>query len=98
MIYGSKTREDIIFEENLDNIKEKWLRKTYVLSHETTSASGEYERGYINKDLINKYVKNIKNSSYYICGPEAMKISIKKALFDLGVKKQNIVIENFFWC
>ncbi|KKQ21943.1 MAG: hypothetical protein A3G45_01800 [Candidatus Staskawiczbacteria bacterium RIFCSPLOWO2_12_FULL_37_15] len=98
LIYGSKTKEDIIFKDTLNNIKKGWFKKIYVLSHETTSASGEYERGYINKDLINKYVKNIKNSSYYICGPEAMKISIKKALFDLGVKKQNIVIENFFWC
>jgi len=97
LIYGSKTKEDIIFKEKLDNIKEKWFRKIYVLSHETPSASGEYERGYVNKDLINKYVANIKNSSYYICGPEAMKTSVKKALFGLGVKKQDIIIEDFFW-
>ena len=97
LIYGSKTKEDIIFKEKLNVIKEKWFKKIYVLSHGTSPSSGEYENGYINKDLIKKYVKNINNSSYYICGPVAMKIGVKKALFDLGVKKGDITVEDFFW-
>lgn len=96
LIYGSKTKEDIIFKEKLDNIKELWFKKVYALSNEASLVTGEYENGYINKNLINKYVKSIGNSSYYICGPEAMKVSVKKALFDLGVKKQDIIIEDFF--
>lgn len=97
LIYGSKTKEDIIFKERLDNIKEVWFKKIYVLSHQTFLASAEYENGYIDRSLIKKYVKNINNSSFYICGPIAMKTGVKKALFDLGVKKQNIIIEDFFW-
>lgn len=97
LIYSSKTEEDIIFKDKLDNIKDKWFKKIHVLSHQTIPASSEYETGYIDGSLIKKYVRNINNSSFYICGPSAMKIGVRKALFDLGVKRQNIIIEDFFW-
>lgn len=98
LLYGSKTEKDIIYKEQLDNIKKYWFKKVYVLSDDNFSLKADgYEHGHINKEIIKKYVKNINNSLFYICGPEFMKNSIKKTLNELGVNKQNIIIEDFFW-
>ncbi len=98
LLYGSKAKEDIIYKEQLDNIKKDWFKKIYILSNNRFfSETREYETGYINKEIIKKYVKKINKSSFYICGPEIMKNSIRKILDELGVNKQNIMIEDFFW-
>ncbi len=96
LLYGSKTMKDIIFKKELDKINKKWFKKTYILS-EDESALGMCEKGFIDKSIIKKYVKDINNSLFYICGPEQMKDCVKKALAGLGVKKHNIIIEDFFW-
>jgi predicted ferric reductase len=98
LLYGSKTKEDIIFKELLDNIKKDWFKKVYILSDDHSfSETCEYETGYINEEIIKKYVKNINNSLFYICGPEFMKNSLKETLNKLGVNKRNIIAEDFFW-
>ena len=96
LLYGVKTKEEIISKEELDSIKEQWFRKIYVLSNETIFQEG-YENGYIGKNLIKKYVGNMDNSLFYICGPTIMERYVKKHLLNLGVKKRNIIVENFFW-
>src|SRR3989338_5393293 len=98
LLYGSRTKEEIICKEWLDSIKKDWFKKAYVLSN-NHSFSGiyKYETGHINKEIIKKYVENIDNSMFYICGPEIMKNNLKKILNKLGVNKQNIMIEDFFW-
>lgn len=98
LLYGSKTKEDVIYKEQLDNIKKDWFKKVYILSDDSSfSETREYETGHINEEIIEKYVRNINNSLFYICGPELMKNSIRAALNKLKVKKRNIVVEDFFW-
>lgn len=94
LLYGSKTKEDIIFREELDCIKEEWFKIIYILSKEKSSS---LLYGHINEDIIKKYTRNISNSLFYICGPKTMKRCVKKALINLGVKKQHILVEDFFW-
>lgn len=96
LLYGSKTEQDIIFKNEIDTLDESWFKKIYVLS-QGNSAAASCEPGFITQALIEKYVKNIDNSLFYICGPEVLKSSVKKSLADLGVKKKNIIIEDFFW-
>ncbi len=96
LLYGARTYNSIIFKKDLDNIKEKWFKKVYILSQDD-SYYKMCEKGYIDKSIIGQYVKNIKNSLFYICGPEPMKKLCKKELLGLGVKRENIVIEDFFW-
>jgi len=97
LLYGSKTEEDIIFEKELDEIKDPWLKKTYILSDAKDTSSEKFEYGYLTKDLIEKRVDSIENSLFYICGPEPMKKSAVKILKELGVKSGDIFIEDFFW-
>lgn len=96
LFYASRAKEDIILKKEIDNINENWFKKVYVLSREKVDLEN-YENGYIDKELIEKYIKNIDNCLFYICGSEKMKKDSLKALINLKVKRKNIIIEDFFW-
>ncbi|PIR42649.1 hypothetical protein CO058_03075 [candidate division WWE3 bacterium CG_4_9_14_0_2_um_filter_35_11] len=98
LLCGSRNKEDIILKKYFDGIKESWFKKVYILSNYGSSGDLDgYENGYINEEIVKKYVKDINSSIFYICGPEGMKESVVNALKELGVGKRNIIIEDFFW-
>jgi predicted ferric reductase len=96
LIYGSRKKADTIFKKRLDGLALPGFRKVYAYSEENQVGPGE-EKGFITKDILKKHVKDPKGSLYYICGPEGLKKSVLKALDQMGVKKDNIFIEEFFW-
>lgn len=99
LIYGSRTEADIIFKKEIDAIDKPWFKKVYLLSlvDEGASLSENCEKGFICKDVLNRYVKDVKNSLYYICGPEIMKDNAKKLLKNEGVPGGQVFVEDFFW-
>ena len=101
LLYGSKTKQDIIFKEEIDKIKNKCFSKVYVLSRNKNQKEKGYWLGYINEEIIKKYAKKqgieLKDALFYICGPEPMKQSINQILSQLGVDNSSIFIEDFFW-
>lgn len=98
LLYGSRNRDGIIFKDYFDSLKQSWLSVVNVLSADKNdSVPQSYETGYINEAIIKKYVKNIDDSVFYICGPESMKSSVVNILKKLSVKRKNIIIEDFFW-
>lgn len=96
LFYCSRTIKGTIFKKELDNIKEDWLKKVYIVSEDECQGNVK-EKGIISKSIIAKYAKDINNSIFFICGPEKMKDCVIKELKELGVKKENIIIEDFFW-
>jgi predicted ferric reductase len=93
LLYGVRTKNEIIFKKKLDSVK--GLNKVYVLSRE--KGGKVFESGHVNKKMIQKYVKNIGNSLFYLCGPQVMMKSIKESLLNLGVREKDIKMESFFW-
>ena len=96
LIYCSKSKNHKIFKQEIDCINESWFKKIYILSKDEKYLDTD-ERGYVSKEIIEKYVKNISNSLFYICGPKGLKQTAINALKKLGVNKQKIIIEDFFW-
>jgi len=96
LFYCSKKIKGIIFKKELDKIKDNWLKKIYIVSQNECSGSVN-EKGHINKELIKKYLPEINNSIFFICGPEGMKKSIVDELNAIGVKSKDIITEDFFW-
>lgn len=96
LFYSSKKESDIIFKKDLDQINEDWFRVIYILRGDS-HPSFESENGYIDEEMLAKYIKNPEEFSYYICGPEKMKSSMWNILKKIGVKSKNIFTEDFFW-
>ena len=90
VLYGSSDEEDIIYydefqafeRENPDKIK-----FVHVLSCDVVSLEG-CEQGFITSGLIEKYC-DVKNSSFFICGPQIMYNFIEKEMekFELPHKR-----------
>ena len=96
LFYCLKNEGDTIFKNKLDNIRKSWFKKVCIISQDKKNLAGD-EKGYINKEIIAKHIGKLGNSLFYICGPEGLKDAVMKALIDLGVKKKDISIEDFFW-
>ncbi len=51
------------------------------------------ERGRINRELIQKYIDNVEDKVWYICGPPEMVKKIKEILHTLNIKDDKIIYE-----
>ncbi|MEO8111297.1 MAG: 1,2-phenylacetyl-CoA epoxidase subunit PaaE [Ginsengibacter sp.] len=99
LVYGNKNVSSIIFKEELEALKDKYLqqfRLYYILSRERTEADLNYGR--IDVDKCNHLAKLIdfKNvDDFFICGPEQMIFNVKDFLEDNGISKKKIHFELF---
>lgn len=89
VLYGSKTKDAILFADELSVICEKTdkVKVVHVLSDE--EAEG-YEHGFITAELIRKYAPEEEAYSVFICGPEAMYRFIEKETAKLSLPAKNI--------
>lgn len=89
LLFANKKEADIIHKAEFDDM----LGENFVniLSDEKTE---KYAYGFITEDFLRKHLLD-KKAFIYLCGPEKMMESIEKQLYDLGVDKEKIVIEEF---
>ncbi|MFH0832863.1 MAG: FAD-dependent oxidoreductase [Candidatus Aenigmatarchaeota archaeon] len=53
------------------------------------------ETGFINKEMLEKYLHDLNGKVYYITGPPKMVEAMNKMLLDAGINKNDIRIEEF---
>jgi len=99
LIYGNRNRSAIIFKEELEGLKNKYIdrfRIYHILSREKTDSEINYGR--IDKEKCDALTKliDIKNGDeFFLCGPEAMIFTVKDFLESNGIDKKNIHFELF---
>jgi hypothetical protein len=90
LIFSNKEKKDVIIENEL---KEMFDKNHLVLTLSEEKIQG-YEYGRIDKDLIQKYVKDY-NQYFYACGPSGFEDNMIDILISLGAKKDKIIIERW---
>jgi ring-1,2-phenylacetyl-CoA epoxidase subunit PaaE len=100
LVYASRNEEHIIFRKQLDALEKTYpnLKVLHVLSQPSYTWSGYRTR--INQASVVTFLKqdlaiDIKNASYYLCGPTAMMQQIKQALAMFDVPNTAIHQEVF---
>lgn len=95
LIYGSRKKDDIVFHEELGDRSAH--ADQFTLSHVISEPSPGYNgiKGFITKELIVKLVGNIRQKTFYICGPSAMSAFVSKALQELAIPGRRIRKEIF---
>ncbi len=100
LFYGNKGFNDVIFREELEDLKNRNLTRlsvVHVFSRE--SLGNKLQKGRIDKsktiDLYNAFLKNISVDEAFICGPEQMILGVKEALTELGVDASKVHFELF---
>lgn len=98
--YGNKGFNDVIFREELEELKNKFLTRfslVHIFSRE--SLGNKLQKGRINKEktsvLYDVFLKNSKIDEAFICGPEQMIVDVKEALIEKGIDSKKIHFELF---
>lgn len=92
ILYGSRTREQIIAKGELDGLAARCgkIRVIYVLSDE--KADG-FEHGFLTSELVKKYAPKDGRYSLFISGPFFMRNFIKNELSGLGLERKYVRFE-----
>ncbi len=99
LLFGNKNRQSIIFFEELEGLKNKFMNRfnfINILSREKTEAEIFYGR--INREKLDALSPLLAYQSFddiYICGPEEMIFSALDYFTELGINKTNIHFELF---
>ena len=100
LVYGNKSRSSIIFFEELEALKNKYINRfnlIYILSREKTDADINFGR--ITKEkcsqLFQKLIDLKATDEFFICGPEEMIFSVRDFLLANSIDEKKIHFELF---
>lgn len=100
LVYGNKNRSSIIFKEELENLKNRYISRfslIHILSREVTDLplfSGRIDAIKC-EHLFTKLIDIKKIDEVFLCGPEEMIFSVSRYLSDTGMPAKNIHFELF---
>jgi predicted ferric reductase len=94
LLWGARDTSEIIYKNELDEYALTFKNFKYVpvISNDNSFIG---EKGFITTTVISKYLDNVLEYDFYICGPPIMLDSQLKNLNTLGVSKGNIHFERF---
>jgi ring-1,2-phenylacetyl-CoA epoxidase subunit PaaE len=99
LIFGNRGRHSIIFFEELEGLKNKYLNRfnfINILSREKTDAPINFGRIDFNKlTELNKLLSYKNIDEFFICGPEEMIFCVKDFLESIGIVQKKIHFELF---
>jgi ring-1,2-phenylacetyl-CoA epoxidase subunit PaaE len=99
LVYGNHGRSSIIFFEELEGLKNKYLNRfnfINILSREKTDTP--VNSGRINREKLtelNKLIDYNNTDEFFICGPEEMIFCVTDFLEQLSIEKKKIHFELF---
>jgi len=98
LFYSNHRPEDSAFLEELAEIENtnpyyKFIGTMTNMAQSQKNWSGE--TGYINHEMLSKYLQDLKRAIYYISGPATMVNSMRETLNSAGVDDDNIRTEEF---
>jgi ring-1,2-phenylacetyl-CoA epoxidase subunit PaaE len=99
LVYGNKSRASIIFFEELEGLKNKFIDRfnlINILSRERTESA--INSGRINTDKLielTKLIDYVTTNEIFICGPEQMIFCVKDFLQQKGISEKKIHFELF---
>lgn len=100
LFYGNKTAQSVIFKEQIEALKNKYMQRLevhHILSREDQGT--DYLKGRIDADKCSHFAERFfdvkKVNDYFLCGPEEMIKTVSERLQDLGVAKEKVHYELF---
>lgn len=96
--FSNRRPEDAPFLEELQALEQENRNYTFIgtMTHMVTSHSKwNGETGYINKDMLAKYMKDVRSPVYYIVGPQRMVKGLQTVLNLAGVDDDDIRTDEF---
>ena len=97
LIYSNRTEKDIVYKDILEQASQSLNLKTiYTLTDpidEKTNWTGR--RGFVDRKMILKEIKDFKERTFYISGPPSMVSGTEQIIKNLGLERQHIKTDFF---
>jgi len=98
--YGARSKKEMFYVEDFDKLQKQNENFTWhvALSDAVPEDNWEGHTGFIHNVLFEQYLKNHpapEDCEYYMCGPPIMNQSVINMLLDLGVDREDIMLDDF---
>ncbi|MCB0271569.1 MAG: NADH:ubiquinone reductase (Na(+)-transporting) subunit F [Bdellovibrionales bacterium] len=98
--YGARSKREMFYEDDFNNIASQNDNFTWhvALSEPLPQDNWNGYTGFIHKVLLENYLKDHpapEDCEYYLCGPPMMNTSVIDMLLDLGVERDDIMLDDF---
>jgi len=98
--YGARSKREAFYSEEFDELEKKHDNFTWhlALSEPLPEENWTGHTGFIHQVLYDNYLKDHpapEDCEYYICGPPMMNNAVLQMLDNLGVERENILLDDF---
>ncbi|MEM1345844.1 MAG: NADH:ubiquinone reductase (Na(+)-transporting) subunit F [Pseudomonadota bacterium] len=98
--YGARSKREMFFVEDFDSLAQDNPNFVWhvALSDALPEDGWKGYTGFIHNVLLEEYLRNHpapEDCEYYMCGPPIMNQSVIKMLLDLGVDREDIMLDDF---
>ena len=98
--YGARSLKEVFYADEFDELdaKNENFHWHLALSEPQPEDNWTGYTGFIHKVLLDQYLgkhEAPEDCEYYLCGPPMMNVAVIKMLEDLGVPKENILLDDF---
>ena len=98
--YGARSKREMFYVEDFDTIQKENENFTWhcALSEPQPEDNWEGYTGFIHQVLLDNYLKDHpapEDCEYYLCGPPIMNKCVIDMLVDLGVEREDIMLDDF---
>ena len=98
--YGARSKREMFFVEDFDKLAEENPNFTWHVALSDALPDDDWDgyTGFIHNVLYDEYLKNHEapeDCEYYMCGPPIMNQSVINMLVDLGVDREDIMLDDF---
>jgi Na+-transporting NADH:ubiquinone oxidoreductase subunit F len=98
--YGARSKREMFYVEDFDQIQKENPNFTWhcALSEPLPEDNWTGDKGFIHNVLYENYLKNHpapEDCEFYVCGPPMMNTSVINLLVNLGVEREDIMLDDF---
>jgi ring-1,2-phenylacetyl-CoA epoxidase subunit PaaE len=100
LIYGNKSYEEILLDEEIFNLSKKFNNlKIVSFTNDGSSNFIQNKKGILSYETLLENINNFnlpfKNTTFYVCGPDGVVNNCKKIFELLNIDESNVRIEKF---
>jgi ferredoxin-NADP reductase len=95
LFYTVRTQRDIIFEQELKGLQERLPNFQLVILLTRPESGWTGVRGHLSCEFIIQRLREVRQRTFFLCGPGAFMDHVTGILLSLGIGEQSIIQESF---
>lgn len=95
LFYGNQSIKDAPFLSELISLEKQSSLFKLIATLANTHPEWQRETGFITDTMIKKYLNDIHQPIYYVCGSPAMVTALQETLAEMGIDEDRIKVEDF---